>query len=232
MNTDIVISGDVTPNIYDGMRCSMADWRDCVLANVPPLGTPTTKASSSIPTALGSEKQSLSNGLMQEPEIRIPQNSLNVKSTSAVSCENQSLTRVLDQRPEVLLPQNVVAQIHSVNVIDSNAVPIQVWEGCVQSVNIEKGTMKALLHAKIGVIPEHVGEIDLQWVSDQDVDLIRPGAIFYLTLFKRVKRGGSIENSQAIQFRRRPSWSKSQVDKVNERANMFLSKIKSKPMAD
>jgi hypothetical protein len=126
----------------------------------------------------------------------------------------------------------MIADIHPINTIDSDTVVIQIWEGCVQSVDAIERKMKAVLTAKMGQIPEHVGTIDLQWVPAQDSDLIMPGAVFYLTLFKRVKKGGTIENSQEIRFRRRPNWSKNQIAKINVRANELLTKFKSKPIAE
>jgi hypothetical protein len=66
--------------------------------------------------------------------------------------------------------------------------------------------MRVSLEAKMVPIPRHQAEIDLEWVAEQDQDLVRPGAIFYLTLFKRTKRG-SVENAQELRFRRRPAWS-------------------------
>jgi hypothetical protein len=226
MSTDIAVSGALQPSILSGL------WHP-TQANELRQEIETQKtnlASYSIFTALG-ETQSLTRNLLQNPGIRLLQTRINSNSTVTILDESK-VTRGLVRNPELRLPQDVVAQNHPVNVIDSDAVPIQIWEGCVQSVNIAEGTMKASLTAKMGVIPEHVGTIDLQWVPDQDSDLVKLGAVFYLTLFKRVKKGGSIENSQSIQFRRRPNWSKSQLVKINEQANMFLSKIKNKTIAD
>jgi len=88
--------------------------------------------------------------------------------------------------------------------------------------------MQVLLDAKIGQMPPHTGEVELEWVSDQDQDLVRPGAVFYLTLFKRTKRG-SIENAQELRFRRRPSWSAAQLKQIEADAAMLLSKMKALP---
>lgn len=108
---------------------------------------------------------------------------------------------------------------------------IQTWEGTVVRVDGESHTMEVRLNAKIGQVPEHAGEIDLQWVSEQDKDLVQPGAIFYLTLSRRVKRGG-IENNQELRFRRLPSWTKRQVAQVERDACMLLSKMKAKPITE
>jgi len=74
----------------------------------------------------------------------------------------------------------------------------------------------------------HTGEIDLEWVSEQDLALVGPGAVFYLTLFKRTK-SGSIENAQELRFRRRPSWSEVQLEQIAEDATRVLAKMKAVP---
>jgi hypothetical protein len=111
--------------------------------------------------------------------------------------------------------------------VSANSTPLQIWEGTVLDVNRAAGVMQVLLDAKIGEIPRHTGEIDLEWVDDQDQDLVRPGAVFYLTLFKRTKP--SVENAQELRFRRRPSWSAAQLKRIEEDAAMLLSKMKSLP---
>jgi hypothetical protein len=112
--------------------------------------------------------------------------------------------------------------------IGEDSTPLQIWEGAVVEVDHEAGVMHVVLDAKIGQIPRHTGEIDLEWVSEQDEDLVRPGAVFYLTLFKRTKRG-SIQNSQELRFRRRPSWSTTQLKRIEKDTAMILSKMKTLP---
>lgn len=113
--------------------------------------------------------------------------------------------------------------------VTTNSVPIQIWEGTVVEVDTGQGIMHVLLDAKMGDIPRHSGEIDLEWVSDQDKDLVVPGAVFYLTLFKRTLP--SVENTQELRFRRRPSWSSEQLRQIEQDAAVLSSKMKSLPAA-
>lgn len=112
-----------------------------------------------------------------------------------------------------------------------DSAPLQIWEGTVLKVDHEAGAMQVLLDAKMGQVPRHSAEIDLEWVSDQDKDLVRPGAVFYLTLFKRTKRG-SVENAQELRFRRRPSWSLTQLKRIEESASSLAAKMKALPIAE
>jgi hypothetical protein len=114
--------------------------------------------------------------------------------------------------------------------IEVDSTPIQIWEGTVVSIDTAEATMHVLLDAKMGSMPRHTGEIELEWVTEQDQDLVKPGAIFYLTLFKRTKRG-SIENTQELRFRRRPSWSAAQIKQIDDSAAMIRSKMKPLPSA-
>lgn len=114
---------------------------------------------------------------------------------------------------------------------DIDATVIQLWEGRVLEVDLQNELMQVLLTAKIGQIPEHSAEIELQWVSEQDRDLVVAGAVFYLTLYKQTRRG-SIKNSQELRFRRRPAWSKQQVQKIYTDADLILAKMQSRPIAE
>ena len=113
----------------------------------------------------------------------------------------------------------------------TDSIPLQIWEGTVIQLDGVAESMHVMLNAKIGQAPRHTADINLEWVTDQDKDLIRPGAVFYLTLFKRTKRG-SIENSQELRFRRRPSWSISQLKHIDRDSSKLLKKMKELPQAE
>jgi hypothetical protein len=121
--------------------------------------------------------------------------------------------------PSAVLPRDVSA----------NSTPLQVWEGTVIKIDHATSVMQVLLDAKMGQVSRHTGEIELEWVSDQDRTLVRPGAVFYLTLFKRTNP--SVENAQELRFRRRPAWSASQIEQVERDAAMLGSKMKGLPTA-
>lgn len=111
-----------------------------------------------------------------------------------------------------------------------SSTPLQVWEGTVLEVDFEKQSMEVLLTPTMGKGSRHTGEIELEWVSQQDLDLVAPGAVFYLTLFKRSLP--SVENAQELRFRRMPAWSAAQIKKIKEAAAALESKIKDLPLAE
>lgn len=106
-----------------------------------------------------------------------------------------------------------------------NSAVLEIWEGTVISVDLAERVMQVKLSAKTGMILPHTGQIGLQWVTDQDLDLVRPGAVFYLTLFKQTLQG-TIYNSQELRFRRRPGWSKQQLDVIKQDAAALAGKIR------
>jgi hypothetical protein len=112
---------------------------------------------------------------------------------------------------------------------EAYAAVIQVWEGVVLSV--DDGAMVVKLTDRGGALPAHQAEISLEWVVDQDKDLVQPGAVFYWTLFKETRRG-SIRNAEEIRFRRLPSWSKMQIAKVAQEAQMLRGKIRASKKID
>lgn len=132
-------------------------------------------------------------------------------------------------RTEIRLP---VIEKHSAAYQEvPRTAPIQIWEGRVVSVDRKKGIMEVLLSAKFGEVPDHTGEISLEWVVEQDAGLVVPGAIFYWTLYKETKRG-SISNSQELRFRRLPSWSRTQIENMRVEAEKILARIRSQDQAN
>lgn len=106
-------------------------------------------------------------------------------------------------------------------VEEVRAAPIEVWEGEVKSIDAQRQTMHVYLRSKIAHFEDHAGEIALEWVAEQDKDLVHPGAVFYWTLYKETRRG-SIRNSQELRFRRLPNWSRAQLQKIrNEASKLF-----------
>lgn len=106
----------------------------------------------------------------------------------------------------------------------SHSAPMEIWEGTVLSLDQQTEQMHVELVAKMGSMPRHFADIEMQWVPEQDLDLIREGAVFYLTLFRRMNP--SIENAQELRFRRRPSWSKQQLKTLDAEAEMLASKMR------
>jgi len=100
-----------------------------------------------------------------------------------------------------------------------------IWEGVV--VSIKDNEMHVRLTDRQGILPAHSADVSLDFVHDQDVELVKPGAVFYWTLY-RAQRRGAISATQEIRFRRLPNWTKAQIKKVYEDADELASKFKTR----
>ena len=128
-------------------------------------------------------------------------------------------TTATSSSPEAAMPTA------DVPVYESSSTPIEIWEGKVLDVDNAGQSMKVSLSAKMGKYADHTAEIDFEWIAEQDMDLVRPGAIFYWILYKET-RHGSIRNSQELRFRRFPTWSKHQIKRMRDIANLLLTHTK------
>jgi hypothetical protein len=156
------------------------------------------------------------------------------RGTSSALFEQEAVSgdiEILRNQGELEKVQSPLIPRQKNSTIEQDAVVLQIWEGRVLTVNRNAEVMQVILSAKMGNIPEHTGEIELQWVAEQDIDLVRPGAVFYLTLYKQTKRG-SIQNAQELRFRRRPDWTKRQIDQITLDAERLRSKMKARPIAE
>ena len=111
----------------------------------------------------------------------------------------------------------------------ADVAPLVVWEGIVVKVDEKARVIQVQLDAKIGQMPRHTADIDFGSIAPQDQELVRPGAVFYLTLYKRARP--SVENIEELRFRRRPSWSRTQLGRIDKDASEILSKMKALPTA-
>lgn len=101
----------------------------------------------------------------------------------------------------------------------------QIWEGTVLSVDMTQRIMSVKLHDRGNILEDHYAEISLEWVVDQDLDLVSPGAVFYWTIYKEIKRS-TISNSEEIRFRRLPNWTKRQIEEVYKEAEVLRTKFR------
>jgi hypothetical protein len=136
------------------------------------------------------------------------------------------------------LPQRPLRRVTTIAALASQRISVavdsaalQIWEGTVTAVDFDTRMMDVLLTAKMTAEVPHTAGISLEWVTPQDMDLVRPGAVFYLTLFKKTRKG-SIQNSQELRFRRRPSWSRRQIELVRDEAELLARKMVPRPLAE
>ena len=119
----------------------------------------------------------------------------------------------LQMEGDVRLPQ--LAKTHAARQTISS-IPNEIWEGTVQSVDEKARIMSVTLEPMLQQnVSRHSADISLDYVVQQDLPLVRPGAVFYLTIFIKRKRT-SIQNAEEIRFRRMPAWSRVHIKKIKD----------------
>jgi hypothetical protein len=126
----------------------------------------------------------------------------------------------------------VVAGQHAVVVPVSIPVPslpqaefdaLQKWEGHVIAVRESEFTATLVDLTQPGVEEEVV--LDLSELSEDDLPLVQPGAVFYWSVGYRVEQSGERSRSSVIWFRRLPAWTEKDIEHAAVRANELKAKL-------
>ncbi len=97
-------------------------------------------------------------------------------------------------------------------------IPLQQWEGVVTQVGDEEFTvtLRDLTH------PDNPQEEAVLYVDDvpaEDRPLLVPGAVLYWSIgYQTIRNTGQVQRVSDIRFRRLPTWSRRDVQRVEERA--------------
>lgn len=94
-------------------------------------------------------------------------------------------------------------------------IAAQRWEGTVEEIG-RKSFTAFLSDLETGV--RERTEIDFDEVSEFDLPLVTPGAVFYWTIGYRVHSSGQREGGSTIIFRRLPVWTKAELNRARSEA--------------
>lgn len=107
-----------------------------------------------------------------------------------------------------------------------NFLTLARWEGRV--VEVTPRTLVAVLNDELDrTLPEEEAEIPLEEISQADMGLVRPGALFYWSIGYRLHASGQRSRESIIRFRRLPRWSTEEVEEVDLRIDESQLRIKS-----
>ena len=90
------------------------------------------------------------------------------------------------------------------------------WEGIV--LEVEDGTFRARLVDLDRHAPDEDAEIYWSEVSDEDRDLVEPGAVFYWSIGYYTDRMGQRMRRSLVRFRRLPTWTKRELEDARHEA--------------
>jgi hypothetical protein len=121
---------------------------------------------------------------------------------------------------EPLPPRGPVIVRRPVPPIREKERLIQHWEGTVVSTT-RKTFVAQLSDVMHPDMPALRVTLDTDEVSDDDLPLIRPGAIFDWTISHQTRVHGQKDTLVRIRFRRLPAWSKRDLQRVREDARRY-----------
>lgn len=101
-------------------------------------------------------------------------------------------------------------------------IPLQEWEGVVTSLDTEMFVAR-LADQTNEANPDEEAEFPTSEVSDDDLALLRPGAVFRWTIgFLKAPSGTKRRTSQIV-FRRLPQWTEREIREAEELADKLAS---------
>lgn len=100
----------------------------------------------------------------------------------------------------------------------ASEVIIQDWEGIVESIETE--TFTALLRDLTAneAYPGEMADLPIEDIAPDDRGLLKPGAIFYLTVGRSIYPTGQQQRFSRMEFRRLPVWTSADFSRADERA--------------
>lgn len=95
---------------------------------------------------------------------------------------------------------------------------LQDWEGAVESIGSETFTARLRDSTNKETYASEIAELPIADVSEDDQELLRPGAIFYLTVGRVTRPSGRQDRVGRLVFRRLPAWTQSTLRRAQQRA--------------
>lgn len=100
--------------------------------------------------------------------------------------------------------------------VEERGIALQKWEGIVT--DIQDDIFIARLFDKTNDNIEEEAEILINDLHDDDLKLLKPGAVFYLSLGYIIKSTGQKIRGPIIKFRRIPAWTNKELNAIKMRA--------------
>jgi hypothetical protein len=115
------------------------------------------------------------------------------------------------RRPLLFPPEQTLERPENFSVL-------QDWEGVVETVDAETFTARLRDRTNNESYAAEKAELPISDISDDDLELLRPGAIFYLTIGRLTRPNGRQDRLGRLVFRRLPGWTESTLRRAEQRA--------------
>jgi len=105
------------------------------------------------------------------------------------------------------------------------AIALQKWIGIIDSVNTKENVFTAKLINKTNEGYDEFAEIDFDEITQEDIDLVEIGAVFYWTIGYHHNYSGQRTRISQIRLRRLPKWDDDKIKTVNDNAKKLADII-------
>jgi len=102
-------------------------------------------------------------------------------------------------------------------------IVLQSWEGCVLSVSPDSFVAR-LVDSK-HIRPDEEAEFDVNELTEDDRELLEPGAVFYWSIGYYDKPSGQRIRASEIRFRRLPAWTKEELKEARDHAKRLSEQL-------
>lgn len=104
---------------------------------------------------------------------------------------------------------------------------LESWTGLVEQVNATARTFDAQVASELHSSIREAAQFTFDEISEDDLDLVRPGAIFYWSVGYQVDKFGRRSTQSSLRFKRGKFWTRKEQDSVDQRVASDLDWLKS-----
>lgn len=101
---------------------------------------------------------------------------------------------------------------------EASEVIVQDWEGIVESIKTETFTALLCDVTADETYPGERADLPIEDIAPDDRGLLKPDAVFYLTVGRSTGPTGQRQRFSRMEFRRLPVWTSADFDRADERA--------------
>jgi len=147
----------------------------------------------------------------------------NLEEESQIDKIDENFDKLAEQTVNIGEFSPPIIKFPSISHRRNHMVSLQKWQGYVLKVTDNSLLVRLVDLSKNGGDEE--AEIPIEEISDDDKDLIRPGAIFYWSIGYLDSYSGQRSRVSVIRFQRLPSWSKEEIDAAKREAEHLQEAI-------
>lgn len=130
------------------------------------------------------------------------------------------------ERVEMKTPPKSI-QVPTVSLPPVKKKILQQWEGIVSDVDHKKGIFSAeLTDLTSSNMPLELADFLISDISQTDLELLKPGAVFYWSIYYNRADNGQLTRVNELIFRRAIRWTKKSLQSIKDQAGEWFEEFK------